>query len=166
MNFKQTYNNTIYIICFIVLFTLINSLNISKTIVSIIIFIFIIILFKLDLKYSLRIEKGSDTNLRINTEKFIKNYSVELCRYIEDTNYYNNTWRISMSGSLIISLFILPCIQNEYIKYLPHIIIGLFCIIYHTWKWKLHHSHDFIFKSLIHALKHTKDKTFKSIVHC
>jgi hypothetical protein len=76
-----------------------------------------------------------------------------------------NTWRICLLISLIISLFIVKFIPDTYIGYMPYVITVLFCVIYHSLKWKIHHSYDFIFKTARDACKQRESKHNKPPQH-
>ena len=117
----------------------------------------IYVFFKLELKYTLMIEKGigeGSTKVRIDSQKLKVNPRKELVRYIENVNYYNNIWRVAAIGASIISIVLQPFIKRELfiITWMT-----LFTIIYNIFHWKIHHMYDFVFKSLKDALKNTED---------
>lgn len=115
-------------------------------------------LIKLELRYSDNLEKGNHDTLRINTERFQENPHRELYRYLQDTYYYNNTWRISAVCAVVICLF-----STLQVPVFPVLFIVVFAVVYHCWGWKLHHTYDFIFKSAQEACLHLetkKDKPF------
>lgn len=118
----------------------------------------IILLFTLDGKFGLKIEgKSSDKKLRIDADRFNKDSHKEIGRYTENCVYYNNIWRVCLLISLILSLFIAKFIPNEHIGYMPYVITISFCVIYHCLHWKIHHSYDFIFKTIRDACKQRED---------
>lgn len=143
--------------------------NKYKKITFVICLVLIILLFLLDLKFALKIEKGENKILRVNNKKFKKNPWKELYRYVNDVTYYNNIWRISFVCSLVICILFIPILDIKYIKYIPYISLILFCIIYMCWNWKIHHSYDFIFKTVKHISNYMEvNKTgnkYKQIIH-
>lgn len=160
-NSKKTYekiDNIILIILFLILFFILNNFKKLNLIITFFYIIFVILLFKLELRFALRVESGEDSIVSINKEKFKNDSNREMSRYIEDTIYYNNLWRISMIISVIISLFSLPFLSENITKYSPYITIFLFSIIYHSLHWKIHHSYNFILKTIMHCLNTLKNK--------
>lgn len=154
----------------IIIYSLFNRIC-YKTIALI---IFLVVLtftvFNMDLLYIQRIEKEVDHPvLRINTERFAANPHAELARYIEDTQHYGNIWRIAIGASSIICLLLIPVIQVSLVPIFPYLFLVIFCVVYHVWHWKSHHSHQFIFKSVIQACnyleKNNIDKPFKQEQH-
>jgi hypothetical protein len=113
-------------------------------------------LVRLELRYSDNLEKGNHDTLRINTERFKENPHRELYRYLHDTRYYNNIWRISALCAIIICLFI-----TLEVPVFPLLFIVVFTVIYHCWGWKLHHTYNFIFKSVQEACLHLETKKEK-----
>jgi len=113
-------------------------------------------LIKLELRYSDNLEKGQHEALRINTERFQANPHRELQRYLRDTHYYNNTWRISAVCAIILCLFI--TLQSNHDTAFPVLILVVFAVVYHVWNWKLHHTYNFIFKSVEQACLHLETK--------
>jgi hypothetical protein len=128
----------------------------------------IIILFCLELKYSRNLEGSNrDKTFIINSKKLKENPFKEIYRYIDDTCFYNNIWRISLLAALIFIFMILPFI-NKNLTYLPYLIIVLFAVIYHSLQWKLTHTYHFIFKSVKHTLQHLENNTadtYKPLTH-
>ena len=138
------------IACLILLRLILVQNNVSDIIYIVFYVIFIIIMFKLELRFSNKIEKGDHPVLRIQTDKFKKNPPKELERYLEDTRYYNNTWRIS---ALCASVLCLLLTIRELIPVFPFLFIITFTVIYQCWNWKLHHTYNFVFKSAQTALR-------------
>lgn len=175
LNIKKTSNqffwmdNVIYLTAFLILYTIVKKPQRIKILYIFVCIVGISFLFALDCKYGLKLEgKYDDKTLRIDPIKLKDNCFREIYRYIDDTCYYNNIWRISGLSSLVITLFMLPFIKDDNVKYMPYIIICLFCIIYHTWKWKLTHSYHFVFKSVKDVTKHLENnptKLYKQISH-
>lgn len=110
-------------------------------------------LFKLELRYSDNLEKGNHDVLRINTERFQKNPHLELRRYLHDTIYYNNVWRISAGCAIIICIF-----ATLQIPAFPMLFLVVFGVVYHFWGWKLHHTYNFVLKSVEEACIHLATK--------
>lgn len=162
-------DNTIYIIAFILMYTIVKKPQKLKVIYTVLCCVGISLLFTLDGKYGLKLEgKGDNKVLRINPEKLKENCHRELYRYVDDTCYYNNIWRISLLSALIITLFMLPFIDNDKVKYMPYIITCLVAVIYHAWKWKLTHSYYFVFKTVKDVCSHLErnpTKLYKPISH-
>ena len=173
LNIRKTSNqffwmdNVIYLISFLILYNIVKKPE--KIVYSVFCIIGICVLFTLDGNFGLKLEgKYDDKTLRINPLKLKDNCFRELYRYIDDTCYYNNIWRISALSSLVITLFMLPFIKNDNVKYMPYIIILLLCIIYHSWNWKLTHSYFFVFKSVKDACIHLENDSsqfYKPISH-
>lgn len=131
--------------------------------------IIIIFLFLLELRYTLYVEKGPHNILRINVQKFYKNPYNELNRYISDVLYYHTIWRIIVIITLLIIIFInfyfnITCgFLNFFILF-----IIIFTIIYQCLNWKIHHTYDFIFKSIQKAIYYINKKKyhkFKQDIH-
>jgi hypothetical protein len=123
----------------------------------------------LDGVFGLKIEgKKDDKSVCINQKKFEEDSHKEISRYVSDFSYYNNVWRISLLSTLIISLFIVKFVPEKNITYMIYIIVVIFCVIYHSWAWKIHHSYDFILKSVSHACdQRTENKIakYEPLVH-
>lgn len=121
--------------------------------------------FKLELKYTLMVEKGlgdKSEKVRINHHRFKTNPRKELVRYIEDVNYYNNIWRVAAIGASIISIVLHPFIRRELfiITWL-----AMFTVIYNVFHWKVHHFYDFVFKSLKDAIKLSHSSEYTQELH-
>lgn len=130
---------------------------ITKKIFIIIMIFLVICMFYLDLKFALKLEHGDNDNnspLRINNEKFSENPNEEIARYVEDVNYYNNIWRTALGITAIISLILYPIITPSLRQFMPYFSIVIFCVVYHYWNWKSHHSLDFIFKTVVHSSRY------------
>jgi hypothetical protein len=127
-----------------------------KNICTIFLIIVFLILMFLELKYTYNVEKSGDNKfVRLNTDNFSHNPHKEIKRYITDVCYFNNVWRISMAASCLIVLLFLPIIEGITIMWL---FLITFCIIYHIWQWKIHHSYDFIFRTVIDCCDHIIEK--------
>lgn len=154
----------------IIIYCLFNKISFIKITLIIFLVLLTFIVFNMDLSYIQRIEKEIDHPiLRINTERFTLNPHAELARYMEDTQHYGNTWRIAIGSSCIICLLLIPIIQVSLVPIFPYLFLVIFCVVYHVWGWKSHHSHEFIFKSVIQACnyleKNNIDKPFKQEQH-
>jgi len=162
-------DSAIYLIGFLILFFICKKPEKTKFLYSVASLILIVHLFKLDAKFGLKLEgKDNDKILRINPVKLKENCFREIYRYVDDTCYYNNIWRISLLSALLIGLLILPFVSYDKVKYYPYIIICFGCVIYHPLNWKLTHSYNFVFKSIKHASKHLEDKEddlYKPLTH-
>lgn len=143
----------IILIILVLVHLLFTKLNLSKMVYIIFYAGLAFCLLRLELRYSDNLEKGDHDILRINSDRFKRDPHGELYRYLRDTKYYNNTWRTSAICAIIICIFI-----SVEIHTFPLLFIVVFCIIYHAWNWKLHHTYDFIFKSVESACLHLNMK--------
>ena len=66
----------------------------------------IIMLFVLDLNYCLKLERGAHNVLTIDNTVLIDQPYKEMYRYVDDTEYYNNIWRISLLCALVINMLL------------------------------------------------------------
>ena len=162
-------DSLIYLIGFLILYFICKKPEKTKFLYAVASIILIVTLFNLDLKFGLKLEgKDCDKILRINPVKLKENCFREIYRYVDDTCFYNNIWRVSLLSALLIGLLILPFIPYDKVKYYPYIIICFGCVIYHPLNWKLTHSYQFIFKSIKHVSKHLEDKSdeiYKPLSH-
>ena len=175
LNIRKTSNqffwmdNIIYLISFLILYTIFKKPQKIKILYAFFCIIGISVLFTLDGNFGLKLEgKNNDKILRIDPVKLKDNCFREIYRYIDDTCYYNNIWRISALSSLVITLFILPFVKDDNVKYMPYMIICLLCIIYQSLNWKLTHSYFFVFKSVKDACKHLENNRttlYKPVYH-
>lgn len=161
-------DNFIYLFGIFIIFSIVTP-SYKKIAYFILCIAGIIILFTLDCLFGIKIEgKSSDKKLCIDADRFNQDSHKEIGRYTENCVYYNNTWRICLLISLILSLFIVKFIPDTYIGYMPYVIIVLFCVIYHCLKWKIHHSYDFIFKTIRDACKqreHNQTEPYQHHIH-
>jgi hypothetical protein len=168
-NSTNIFEILIILIGSISVYMVINGYNFKNISIIIFLVMFVFLVFNLELNFAQKIEKEKDHPvLRINTERFKKNPYEELERYIEDVNYYNNIWRISMAASCIVCLFLLPVIKESYVPIFPYLFLIVFMVVYHVWNWKFHHSYGFVLKSIRHACRHLNknDKSkFVQICH-
>ena len=162
-------DSIIYLLAFLIIYFICKKPVKNKFLYSIASIIIIIELFRLDGKFGLKLEgKDNDRILRINPVKLKENCFREIYRYVDDTFYYNNIWRVSLLSALLIGLLILPFMTYDTVKYYPYIIICFGCVIYHPLKWKLTHSYNFVFKSIKHVSKHLEYNTgenYKPLTH-
>lgn len=156
-------------IAFIILHCSFNGFNLRQASLIIVLTLVIYVTFSMDLSFSQKIEKEeTHPTLRINTKAFKENPHQELARYIEETLYYNNTWRISMTAAATICLFLVFAVKDIEVPVIPFLFFVFFAVVYHVWQWKFHHSYNFIFKSVRHACLHlanNSDKPFKQVLH-
>ena len=162
-------DTVIYLIGFLILYFICKKPEKTKFLYAFFSIVGILFLFNLDVKFGLKLEgKDNDKILRVNPVKLKENCFREMYRYVDDTCYYNNIWRISLLSSLILGLLILPFIPSDKVKYYPYIILCFGCAIYHPLNWKLTHSYNFVFKSIKHMCKHLEtdsDKMYKPLTH-
>lgn len=161
------------IVCIIganVIYSVINKTNFKRAVTITFLILLLFYVISLDLNFAQKIEKEKNHNiLRINSQRLKDNPYKELRRYVSDTVYYNNSWRMSMAAASIITLLVMSISsENTLIPLFPHFFIILFCIIYHVYSWKIHHSYFFIFKSLEDVLRHLNDnpnEKYEQICH-
>jgi Na+/H+ antiporter NhaC len=153
----------------ILLYMLYNKAKIYNIFAIIFLTVFMFMTFNMDLSYAQKLEKEVDHPvLRINSKRFNDNSVKELARYVEDVSNYDNIWRISMCMTCAICLLLYTCVQTTLVPIFPYLFLIIFCIIYHTWNWKTHHSHHFMTKSVIEACRHliqNEKQEFKQSCH-
>ena len=174
-NIRRTYTRDLVVNCLvlqvgiIIIHGLFNGFNMRQMALIIVMTLLMYITFMLDLSYSQKLEKEENHPiLRINSDRFAQNPHKELARYIEETLYYNNTWRISMTAASIICLILVFAVKDIEVSVIPVLFVVIFAVVYHVWQWKFHHSYNFIFKSVKLACRHLADKDpakFKQVVH-
>lgn len=158
-------DNSIYFLGIFIIFSIVTP-SYKKIAYFVLTIAGIIVLFTLDLKFGLKIEgKSLDKRLCIDADLFNQDSHKEIGRYTENCVYYNNTWRICLLTSLVLSLFIVNFIPDKYIGYMPYVITVSFCVIYHSLKWKIHHSYDFIFKTVRDACKQRENNQKEPYQH-
>ena len=125
----------------------------------------IVACFLLEMKASKCVEKGCETNklVRIDTDKFRESPDEELVRYIESVTYFNNIWRVAAIITCLVMILFLITKNYQGWPFVVILTLAIFTVCYQVINCKVHHSYDFVFKSLVDALSSKGD--FKQIVH-
>lgn len=127
-----------------------------KIIIIIFLICIILVSFKLELNAIHGLEKGTSKNkyIRINSSQFTQNPFREITRYIEDSLYYGNIWRVALFCASVITIIMLLLTSTNVWIIFPLVWLVLFCIIYQVWLFKYHHYYEFIYKSIGDTMKH------------
>lgn len=122
----------------------------------------VILLILLERKFALRVEKGEkDDPVRLNTDMFHTHPFRALREYINSVKYYNNLWRIAMICACTITLFLYSFTRIKPSLF-PFVILAMFVFVYHILHFKIHHTFDFVFRSVDRACLHMEQTGVES----
>lgn len=112
-----------------------------------------IFLTMLESKFAFRLEKKDPHNVvRIRADEFAKNPHKELKRYVENVFYFTNVWRTALLTACCFTMLITLTL-NIPTYLIPYIGLGAYTITYGMFNLKIHHTWDFMGRSLVKAFE-------------